>query len=1430
MQGIGQPQTFQQTFHQTYLQQSFPNTSAAMPSHTAIPTSAAAPGSPMRYTRLSNASPDRLQRPRKKRDSEFYKLPSPYDYLRQSPPRPDPGIPIKAPQGPVGKPLARSWPARQTPALLLGLQNFFDEQNINVQVKTAAADTLKHLHALLVSSVSDAALSRPSFRAGELPLSQASVSLIECVLEAYGYHGPTSTMPAHMDNVFMRRIVGNALIELMLPKRSANEVDFSTFDFLYSIRDNLSIARATEEFFLWTGFYMGRPNAATTWAASIMLSLLHPELARTDTPAGLMYGSLGWADLRAAIDMLDAAGIDHGNFTHTELSSFARQSAAGVKLNHAAGKQLWRIQTPVALWYAHANRQIDLATGAIGAGSTIETAINYLDQRRTDALKAPLPILTSAIDTLKGRAKTREELARTILKRLRLNPDAVHEMYDQSALKSNCKGKRTLVASYLKDCLEIIENAFCLATKACNGRHIPDLDLSVERELDKRGNLRADAFSGVLNVALKNCDTQTLNDWQTDDFTIFLPIWKRISPDATPSSTQTIYADAGVIVKTTRKNVSRFYAVSTQLDNVIEAISVANEYALSSYVLSKRSDYFNDVAPPINVQYVSRISFKASPKIAPTLSRHIKAVTEAILERSSDAAVRGRDIYLGAAEQLKRTLVPFNSCIASIAGEPAAATEKFCQVDLSSTNANALQGLHSQPEKIRYLENLAHATIAPEIAKDASERFKTQLANIPEAQTPSTLRSVLYDIAYATLEAPENQNQAYRLPGNSIRLIAEPAVSNRFFGALAKMLGRNPSTKRIQQQLEIAGNRQPPISLPSAFPSTRFTGNPGEMALRFKIPLHTELRKIPDPIREAQGLVRFVLNGRSYQIDLYSFEPALRLLSDIDRQAQDLPLCREERALPQTAPKSQACEATKPVEDANGQHGRIIEHPNRFIQLAPLAGLVQRPRQEATIFFPENQGPPTYANVVLIDQVLFRGYPGSLSAATLQYRRVPPADHLHNFPPVPPLPDEIEARLQDRGPGERPMIEYVLGSESLAPNSTTTHTRQIQTRIRRDFFSRPSPTGGSRGLVEVSEGHFYDFAIPDLASTWPIEVTLRRTTDQTAIAEFTGQASAEDAVRSAPFTVNLMEESAAIILDIVWKCRATDNLLQALQRSMNNHGGSDTLLTSALMRYVENHAGGSIGTVSPIALEQLNIALTDIMRSVSATRDFRVLLRENYQRYRTNVVFDEIPILARTLSLPTPPTRPPEVLAMETQLRETLDLFSTIFPTLNFNEVWAPQGLSRAQIIRDAFTRVFDTRNVAISIVEMMNGQTIYYFSVSGSRALPAHIESDARYVLAREMPPAGTPLPHFPNLSATYNPQGRDGDCERMLAYRLIKDHPQSNTIKKVTIISLLEICHSCTICCIAYAEQHQGVAMEFLSFPALPKPSKGSRLPDDL
>ncbi|MDB5992580.1 MAG: hypothetical protein JWQ10_3983 [Herbaspirillum sp.] len=1429
MQGIGQTQAFHQTFHQIYSQHASTNASVPMPSHTAIPTSAIAPGNPMRYTRLSNAAPDhRLQRLRNKRESVHEKGPSPYDYLRQSPPKFDPGIPIKeSPAGPPGKPLRRPQPAQQTPALLLGLQDFFDEQNIDVRVKIATTDALKHLHALLLPGTKS---SITSFPAGELPLSQALVDLMRCFLKAYGFHDLISTLP-NMDDAYRRRIVGNALIALILPNRSASEVDFSSFNFLNRIRANLSIAKITEEFALWTGFYLERPNEASTWAASMMLPLLHPELARSDTPAGVIYGSLEWADLRAAVDMLAAAGIDHGNFTHTELSSFARQSAAGAKLNNAAGKELWRIQTPVALWHAHANRQINLTTNAIDTGSAIETAIDYLDRRRTDALKAPLPILMSAIDTLKGQAKTREEIARIQLRRLGLKPDSVHEMVDQSELKWNCKGKQTIVTSYLKDCVEVVENAYCLKFKssnACDGNHVPDLNGAVERELDKFGRLRAEAFSGVLNVALKNCDAQTLNDWQADDFTILRPMWQQIP------------ADAGVIVKTTRKNVSRFYAVSTQLDNVLDAIDIANEDALAAYVLNKHSDYFNDTTtmsqtPHRSMQYASRmLSFKTSPKIAPTLSRHIKAVVEAMPQRASNTAAGSRNLYLGAAKRLKRTLAPFDSCIASIAGEPAQASEKFCQVDLSRADINAMQSLNSQSEKIRYLENLTRATMAPEVAREASERFKAQLSNHALAQRPSTLRSVLHSIARATAAAPENQNQPYRLPGNSVRLIADPAISNRFFGVLAKMLGRNPSTKRIQQQLEIAGNRPAPLSLPSVFPSRLLTANPGEMTLRIKIPSHTELRQIPDPVREAQGLVRFVLNGRSYQIDLYSVKPELRLLSDIERLAQDLPLCREERALPQTVPKAQACETTLRFDNGNGPPGRIIEHQNRFIQLAPLPGQVQRPRREATIFFPENQAPQTYANIVLIDQVLFRGYPGGVSAEWLQYRRVTPPDHLHNFPPVRPLPDELEARLQDRGPGERPMIEYVLDSEYVAVNDTATHTEHIQTRIRRDFFSRQSPTStnATRGLVEVSEGHFYDFAIPDLASTWPIEVTLRRTTDQTAIAEFTRQPNAEVAVRSAPFTVNVRPGTASIILDIVWKCRATNNLLEALKRSMDNNGvGSGTVLTSALMTYIENHAGRSIATVSETALEQLNVALTGIMRSISATRDFRVLLRDNYQRYRSNVVFDTIPIPPRALPAPRTPETPPEVRAMETQLRGTLDLFGTIFPALNFQEVWALQGLSRAQIIRDEFTRIFDHRNVAIAIVELTNGRIIHYFSVSGSRAIPAHIENDTRYILARDMPPAGTPLPHFPNLSSAYVLQSREGDCERMLSYRLLRDYPQPNAIKKVTIISLLEICHSCTVCCIAYAERHRNAAMDFLSFPALPKPSqKGPRLPDDL
>ncbi|HEY4072787.1 MAG TPA: hypothetical protein VGM52_06760 [Herbaspirillum sp.] len=1249
-----------------------------------------------------------------------------------------------------------------------------------------------------------------------------------------------------MDNIFLRRIVGNLLIALLIPERSADEASFNSFDFLGRIRDDVSMATETKSFSSWLDDHLGWSGAASEWAASLILSALHPELARTDTPAGVRCGSLEWADLKAAIDMLGAAGIDHGSFSHTELIAFARESAAGAKLNNAAATELWRIQTPVALWYAHANRQIDLAVHAIDAGSTIQTAIDYLDENRLAALKTPLPRLNAAINVLQEQLKTREEIARIQLQRLGLKPNAQHQMYDENELRWDCRGKRTVLASYLKDCIEVIENAYCWKFKVCNGRHVPHLDRLVEHAFDKFDRKRAIAFSDVLNVVLKNGDAQMLNDWQTDTFTILRPVWKRTPNGVATLSVADAHADTGIIIKTVRNHAVRFYAVSTRLDNVIEAIGIADatEEKLAAYVLNRHADYFDEIdapQPPMNTQYFNRISFEASSGIAPALASHIKAVVEVLLPPSSDTTVSHRNIYLAAAEQLKRTLMPFSYCIESIPNQPAEASKQLCHVDFSRTDADALQRLKSRLEKIRYIQALTHAKVGREVVRDASERFKMQLSDNAAERRVSTLRTVLQNIGRAVIPVPDNPNRPYRLPGNSVRLIANPAASNRFFSTIAKMLGRNPSTQRIQQQLAITGDRPAPISLPAVFPLRLVTNKPGKIALRFKIPSNTELRQIHDPEREAQGIVAFALNGLNYQIDLYSFAPSLELSSSIRRHAEDLPLCREERALPAIVPKAQACETTRKATDENNQPGRVIEHENRFIQMAPLEGRVQRPRREVTFFFPENQAPSTYANVVIIDQVLFRGPVGGLSADDILYTRVPPGDHRHNFPPLRPLPAEIEASLLlDRGPAERPLIEYTLSSEDVPGISTATHTRQIRTRIRRDFRSLHSTTGDARGLIEVSQGHYYAFDIPAFGAfgasgasgtSTSIDVTLRRITDQTVIAEFSRQETAEHAVRSAPFTVDIRAASAATLIDIIFKCDAGKILRDALARSARNNGvGEDTVLTNALMTYVENHTGGPIDTVPQAVLEQLNIALTDIMKSVSATRDLRVLLRNNYQRYRPDVRFDEIPIPLRSPPSPNAPGIPAELHAMETQLRETLDLFSTIFPGLNFEQVWAQQRShapyapprSRLQIITDEFIRVFDSRNTAVAMVELADGRTVYYFSVSGSRAIPDHIQNNPNYVLAREMPPFGAQLPSLPNLLPNFSEQPRGGDTERMLGYRVQTDYPDPNAIKKITIISLLEICQSCTVCCIALGEQYRNATMEFSSFPPLPKKAK--------
>jgi hypothetical protein len=311
MQGSSQIQSF----HPSYSLQTYANASAAMPSFTARPASVAnqATGSQMRYTRLSDALPHAMEHLREKRKPIFEKGPSPVNYPGLPPRKPGRGGPPKPPPGPSGKTIQRPLAAQQTPAPLLGLQDFFDARHIQVQVKTAPADALKHLHTLLLSGIKK---SKPSFSAGELPLSQTLITLTGQLLKSYGFHEQVATMPEHMDDVYLRRLVADLLIALIIPERSASEVNFNSFNFLSRIRGDVSVATEARNFLLWIDYYPGQPSAASEWAASLILSSLHPELARTDTPHGLMCGSLEWADLKAAIDMLGAAGIDHGNFSH----------------------------------------------------------------------------------------------------------------------------------------------------------------------------------------------------------------------------------------------------------------------------------------------------------------------------------------------------------------------------------------------------------------------------------------------------------------------------------------------------------------------------------------------------------------------------------------------------------------------------------------------------------------------------------------------------------------------------------------------------------------------------------------------------------------------------------------------------------------------------------------------------------------------------------------------------------------------------------------------------------------------------------------------------------------------------------------------------------------------------------------------------------
>jgi hypothetical protein len=324
-------------------------------------------------------------------------------------------------------------------------------------------------------------------------------------------------------------------------------------------------------------------------------------------------------------------------------------------------------------------------------------------------------------------------------------------------------------------------------------------------------------------------------------------------------------------------------------------------------------------------------AFIESPNIDGTIDFRALAVAQKIVERARGAQPLNGDLFLNAVNKAKLSFMPFSACFAYAADEQLETRLNECGIDLKQADMTMIGHQDSQRKRERGLEYLITRDIAGSVTGDAGARFAKQLSSTRSANRPHrNLLSVLQDMQRAAKQS-----------GNAIgdvRLVAEPSLQSDFSGALAKMLGANPSTERIRQALDKADNR----SRLSPVLSSTFLAAPGKISLRFTLPARAAALYVRNPMQEAQGIFTFDLNGRHYQTDVYDFEPRLQLLEDVRRQTEELPECREERALEQG---KKACEQTRQTQDENHQLGRRIDHSDRFIQEEPVWSTAERPRR-----------------------------------------------------------------------------------------------------------------------------------------------------------------------------------------------------------------------------------------------------------------------------------------------------------------------------------------------------------------------------------------------------------------------------------------------------------------------------------------------------
>jgi hypothetical protein len=690
------------------------------------------------------------------------------------------------------------------------LGNFLHEHGVAASVNVQPAQTLAALHRLLQI---DSGTPKPSRHDGLLPQSDIVDNLIRHLSIARYFH-PRSTGDAlAVDPLFQSLLVGECLIALLARGRPANEMQFIHFDFSKAIRIGQPIVAIKNAFAMALALKFGTLHKEVwDWAATMILLLLQPSLARNDTPSGKIFGDAEWTAYATGIAITDKLGLDHGDYSYRELLALGQSAAAGAKFNGAVGAEIWRLQAPIALWHGHAQRQFDLGTHAIDDRLALETLIRAADQ----AGVAPLKALNNVIQALNTPARSREEIARQILTGLNVPPDYRYGLTFWNApffsVPTRCTGSRPLLEFYLMGCIRVISHYLG------SPRHldIPDLEVAVETAWNAFDNRHAAGFATVLSNSLQRLPAEYGDDWLSKGFAIHRPLIDQwITAQGGDPVKRTRFAHTGLIVETAGPHRRSYFRVSTYTDadspgEPIIRINASNDAEVRQHVIDNprhflHADELACESPCIESRATwATLAIVKKSVVGRSLEGRILGVAQALLQHRPDN-VPETSAPLAIAMGARRHNAPYLDCFDSGEFSQLRKDLDACGIALGEADLNVLRHrgdsrfYREQIHDAVLLANIAGNALATPVGQFLEGVFHDGDSGRRPGLPARTLRSTLtmqQNFGRGTRSVASRLSRGYRLEPDA----APP--SPQFFSAFGKMLKHHPSTLRIWRDLE----------------------------------------------------------------------------------------------------------------------------------------------------------------------------------------------------------------------------------------------------------------------------------------------------------------------------------------------------------------------------------------------------------------------------------------------------------------------------------------------------------------------------------------------------------------------------------------------------------------------------------------------------